>query len=132
MPAIHSSETIIWCATPQLPCGHRRRTGTDNCRVNTIAAIQLGVQVFAAASFLLAQKMHLCSNSIHRIATFFVDACLQQLEGRHSVQLAQPLQKLSQLRKEYVAAKTSQSSALAELRVRWDTEHAVRCYKSAN
>lgn len=48
------------------------------------------------------------------------------------MQLAQPLQKLSQLRKEYVAAKTSQSSALAELRVRWDTEHAVRCYTSAN
>lgn len=80
--------------------------------------------VYAAASFLLAQKMHLCSNSIPRVAAHFLDACVYQLQSKHSVLLAQPLQKLSQLRSEYIAAKTHNSANQAELRSRWDTMHA--------
>lgn len=87
---------------------------------------RLRLQVYAAASFLLAQKMHLCSNSIPRIAAHFLDACVYQLQSKHSVLLAQPLQKLSQLRSEYIAAKTHNSANQAELRSRWDTMHAVR------
>eukprot|EP00892_Ulva_mutabilis_P011892 jgi/Ulvmu1/9075/UM005_0170.1 len=93
--------------------------------------------VFAAAAFLMAQKMHFASNSVQRIATFFVEACLHQLESRHSVLLAQPLARLSQIRREYVEAKTQNSPELTKIRARWDAEHTaviadlVKCIKYA-
>lgn len=63
------------------------------------------MQVYAAASFLLAQKIHMCSNSIQRVAAFFLDAACKQAEGNHSVLLAQSLHPIMQLRQDYARAK---------------------------
>lgn len=60
------------------------------------------------------------------MAACFVDACLTQLETKHSVLLAQPMQNLVQLRAANIRAKKNDAENQTELRALWDKEHAVR------
>lgn len=121
------SVRAIWCAPcPNGSVPENETADADNgCAFDNSQSVLL-LQVCAAASFLLAQKLHLCAHSIPKVAACFVDACLHQLESKHSVLLAQPMQSLIQLRAANVHAKKTNADNQKDLRSQWDTEHAVR------